>query len=55
MDERRRGKNKANEEDQIKSQCVEAVEKRIKASTQVESNGEWFSGHTLVAFEVLGY
>ena len=53
--ERRRVESKVNEENQRKSRCVEAVEKGVEASSQVESNGEWFPWHMLVAFEVLGH
>ena len=52
--ERRRVESKVNEENQRKSRCVEAAEKGVEASAQVESNGKWISRHTLVAFEVLG-
>ena len=52
--EGRRVKSKVNEENQRKSGSFEAVEKRVEASAQVESNGKWTSRHLLVAFEVLG-
>ena len=38
-----------------KSRCVKAVEKGVTASSQIESNREWFPWHMLVAFEVLGW
>ena len=44
-----------NEENKRKSRSVKAVEKGVEANSQVESNGKWFSGHMLVAFEVLGH
>ena len=52
--ERRRSKKQVNEENQRKSGCIKAVEKRVEANTQVESNRKWISWHTLVASEVLG-
>ena len=44
-----------NEENKRKSGSVKAVEKGVEASSQVESNREWFSRHMLVAHEVLGH
>ena len=52
--EGRRVESKVNEENQRKSTCFEAVEKRVEANAQVEQNRKWISGHMLVAPEVLG-
>ena len=54
MEEGGRVEGQMNEENQGKSGCVEAVEKGVMASSQVELNGKWIPWHTLVAFEVLG-
>ena len=46
--------NEANEENQREIRSFEAIEKRVEASAQVESNRKWISRHSLVAPEVLG-